>query len=259
MTAKLANPKRGCGHLKRGKAYIRGAGFSPDGVLPAFVACEPAIPFKEIGTDGSFTRGFERIDGLSLQLATNDELCQYIPLTNAGRYEESDALSNMVGMGLYDDKDAIPEHEVHRHIDRVEARGPEGYHWGDIPTASQTDLLMRAGESYYPDPEDFITECVEHGLSKAIPVTPNRKPPTIVSGITRCWVMHPNALDDGEFGGGIIGYAYLREVVFTEPEAGDLPQYIDEFTDQDLLAVRDVEAPQDDEGDAQQHVEDYKA
>jgi hypothetical protein len=237
----LDNKKRGCGHLKEGKAYIRGVlSQSGRGILPSFVRCDPPIPYREIGTDGSFTRGYEQIDGLTMQLATDGDLCEYVPLTPSGRYEEVEsAWENMLALGLYQTRMDIPESETERHIDRVQFRGPEGAHWGDIPTAGHTDLLMRCGESYYPEPEDFIEECRTRGLSKAIPVGPNRDPPTIVPGITRCWIMHPSAGSD-EYGGAIIGYVYLDEVVFTEPEDGEVPTYIREMEDQDKLRTAEI-------------------
>lgn len=246
----LPNPERGCGHLKRGKAYIRGLTFSPFGILPPWVSCDPAIPFQSIGTDGSFTRGYRRMDGLTLQLDTTGRVCDYVPQTVGGEDDYYEvAVTNMIEQGLYEMVEDVPDTEVERHIDRVMARGGpstddlEAVPWEAIDTAAQTDLLMRAGESYYPEPEDFITECQRHGLSKAIPVSPNKEPPKVVPGVTRCWIMHPNA-GQMDYGGGIIGYAYIGEVAFTQPEDGEVPGYVEEYEEQGQLNVVDIEDPQ---------------
>lgn len=261
----LPNPERGCGHLKRGKAYIRGLTFSPLGILPPWVSCDPAIPFQNIGTGGSFTRGYSRIDGLTFQLDTSGRVCEYVPESETGEDDYYEvAVSNMVQQGLYEMVEDVPNAEVDRHIDRVKARGGpvsdevETVPWEAIDTAGHTDLLMRAGESYYPEPEDFSTECQRHGLSKAIPVSPNKEPPKIVPGITRCWIMHPNA-GHTDFGGGIIGYAYIGEVAFTEPEDGEIPGYVEEYEEQNKLNVVDIEDPQpaDDQPDDQSDVADF--
>lgn len=238
----LDNPQRGCGTLEHGKCYIRGV-MGGGGVLPPFVRCDPPLPFREIGTDGSFTRGFQHIDGVSLQVSLEEAGdYEFTPLANV---DYSVALERMVEMELYVTRRDIPETEIRRHLDRLAITDPDGDHWGEIDMADQTDLLMRAGKTHYPEPEDFIEECVEHGLSKAIPVSPRNEPPTVVPGITRCWIMHPEALDDGEFGGGIIGYTYLGEVVFTEPEEGDLPEYVTEYEQNGDLRVADIKPPEE--------------
>lgn len=247
----IPNPARGCGHLEPGKAYIRGIGGDGDGILPSFVRCDPPIPHREIGTEGSFTRSFQQIDGLTFQLATNEQY-DYVPLTPTGEYGES-AYEKMEKVMDYESRMGIPSDEVDRHIDRVRlrARLPEddpqsivGRDWGHSPVGQQTDLLMRAGESYYPDPEDFIAEARRHGLSKAIPTSPTRDPPDVIPGITRCWVMSPTA-GDNDFGGAIIGYAYIGQVVFTEPDDGQVPQYIEEYEEQGKLDVVEIEEPQE--------------
>lgn len=245
----IANPQRGCGTIERGKAYLRGLSGEGRGVLPSWVQIDPPIPFREIGTEGQFTRSFKKIDGLTLQLATSGNH-HYQPTCATGSYEEH-AFERMVENGLYDTRMEIPKEEVHRHIDRIEERGQMDYespaaigdaHWGAMPVASQTDLLMRAGESYYPEPEDYAEECRKHGLSKAIPVSANREPPTVVEGITRCWVLHPAAGDE-VFGGAVIGYSYLGSPVFTEPEDGSVPNYIEGYEQNGDLDVVDVAEP----------------
>lgn len=272
--APLSNPARGCGHLKRGKSYIVGAGFSEEGVLPSWVELDPHLPFREIGTEGQFTRSFKRIDGLTLQLALeggDDEWPgvkfvehypnEYIAPVESREQLLRDARENHVKKDVYGDLNQVPLGQTERHIDRISQQGTMGgRHWGNIPHAEQTDLLMRAGESYYPEPADFAVEATKYGLSKAIPVTPTRDPPTIAPGITRCWIMHPAACEG--FGGGIIGFAYLRTVVFTEPEDGSLPDYIEDYEETGQLEVRDIEPPQEpeeepDEDEDQTGVEDF--
>lgn len=243
----LPNPERGCGHLERKKAYIRGVIGHSDGTLPSFVELDEYFPFREIGTDGSFTRGYQHIDGLSLEISLNAADYTFQPRSPVD-YEE--AYKRMVEIGMYKSRLEIPETEHERHIDRLEYRSEielNASHWGALDIAGHHDLLMRAGESYYEEPEDFIEEAVEHGLSKAIPVSPNEEPPTVIPGITKCWIMHPNARPDDEYGGGIIGYAYLGEVVFTEPEEGDVPEYINEYEQQDKIRTVDIEDPESNE------------
>lgn len=251
MSDKLPNPKRGCGHLKRGKAYIRGISGSGDGILPPFVRANPPIPFREIGTQGGFTRSFETIDGLTLQLATGDGR-EYEPLY-PDRVNIQDVYETAVDVFDYESRMEIPNREVDRHIDRIRARSaldessPQhlgGESWGHMDVTAQTDLLMRAGESYYPDPDEFVDEAVNHGLSKAIPISQSRDPPTVIPGVTRCWVMSPAAGDD-DYGGAVIGYAYIGEIAFTEPEDGSVPAYVEEMEQNGKLTVRDIEAPQD--------------
>lgn len=247
----LPNPVRGCGTLKPGKAYLVGGGFSPLGVLPTWVACDPPVPFREIGTEGEFTRSYRKIDGLTLQLAL-EELTEFVPHypdeVRKGKAREDlheSAAKNHVVAGVYDDIEGVPEAEVDRHIGRIRARGTEGgTHWGDIPVAESTDLLQRCGVSYYPEPEDYTEEAIRHGLSKAIPVSKGNVP-AVVGGITRCWIMHPAAC--AGYGGGIIGYAYLSEVAFTRPEEGEVPAYVEEAAEAGQLAVRDIEPPEEPE------------
>ena len=248
----LDNPQRGCGTLESGKCYIRGVGTgSGGGVLPTFVRGDPPIPHREIGTDGSFTRGFKQIDGLTLQ--TNLEPRTDHDFTPLAPVDYSVALERMVEGGMYATRRDIPEHEVDRHIDRVAFREFDGDHWGEMDIAQQSDLLMRAGKTHYPDPDDFIQEAVEHGLSKAIPISPRQEPPTVVEGITRCWIMHPEALPDDEYGGGIIGYVYIGEVVFTEPEEGDLPEYVKDYERNGELRVAGIEEPTEEQTNTNLH------
>jgi hypothetical protein len=250
---KIPNPERGCGHIEPGKAYIRGVAGIAAGVLPAFVKLEDPIPFREIGTSGSFTRSFKKIDGLSLQTALSESHI-FTPLGTHGEYGDS-VFERMADKLPYNSRMEIPEREVDRHLDRLRFRSdeltPPGFEdgdWGRMDLTDQTDLLMRAGESYYPTAESFIEEARRFGLSKAIPVSATRDPPTIIPGITRCWVMCPNA-GDNDYGGAVIGYAYIGEIVFTRPEDGDVPAYIEEYEQNGSLNIVDVAEPQTEEED----------
>lgn len=242
----LPNPERGCGHLKSGKAYIRGTIGSADGVLSSFVRCDPPIPYREMGTDGSFTRGYQQLAGVSAEAALEEQgsgggITKFVP-EYPGDATHGDAVANMVDRGLYDGPEDVPEAEYQRHVDRIARRGTEGAeHFGGTAAVRQSDLLMRAGKTHYPDPEDFIDEAIEHGISKAIPLSKRQDPPEIQPGGTRCWIVHP----DTDVGWAVIGYAYLQEVVFTEPEDGNVPQYVQEHAAAGRLDVVDFEAPPD--------------
>jgi hypothetical protein len=250
-TDTLPNPERGCGHLDRGAAYIRGlTETTSGGVLPSFVRLSDPLPYREIGTGGGFTRGYELIDGITMQvaIANDDDAPDFVPLSTDGfdkaPYNLARAGNKLIDAGVYESAPHIPESETQRHLDRVAHRGCEnGDDWGGIPTCGQQDLLMRAGETYYDTPDEFITECVRHGLSKKIPIGPNNVP-AIVPGVTRCWVMHPNATDDDSYGGGIIGYAYIDKPVFTEPADGELPSYVEDMVETGDLWVADIEEPE---------------
>lgn len=246
----LPNPKRGCGTLKRGTAYIRGTVGSPDGILPSFVELDPYVPYREMGTDGGFTRGFLKFDGVTAQFAFDDitDFVRRYP----GDANDLGAVQNMVDAGLYDatpptgrgptDIEGIPNFEGQRHVDRIRSRGTgDEDHFGAIDVANQSDLLMRAGKTHYPDPDDFIDEAVEMGISKAIPMSQNQAPPVIESGITRCWILHP----DTDQGWAVIGYAYLQEVVYTEPADGHVPQYVQDYASSARLDVVDIEPAPD--------------
>jgi hypothetical protein len=244
----LSNDERGCGHLKRDKAYIRGVIGSPDGVLPSFTTAEPFVKFREHGLDGGFTRGFQRFDGLTAQLAFED-IADFIP-HYPGESTDAEAVENLVKARVYDDEDAVPDIQTQRHVDRIRSMDTDGDHFGEVGAARQSDLLMRAGKTHYPDPQDFIDEAIERGISKAIPLSQRQEPPVIEPGVTRCWIVHP----DTDRGWAVIGYAYLQEVVYTEPADGAVPQYVQEYAAADRLDIVDIEpAPDgDDQGpDAQ--------
>lgn len=240
----VANPERGCGHLKHGKAYLRGVVGSEDGLLPSFVEATPKIPFKEVGSDGEFTRGFLRFDGVATEAKTDDGLTRYKPLYPRTA-TDSGAVENHVKAGLYQTPDAVPDQQWQRHMDRVAYRGSDADHWGNVPTTGtgqqvHTDLLMRVGQTHYDTPGDFIDEAVRLGISKAIPVSMRQNPPEVVPGQTRIWFVHPDACTDGY---GVIGYAYLQEVIYTEPVDGNVPRWVQEMEKTGQLEVVDIEDP----------------
>jgi len=240
----IANPKRGCGHLKHGKGYVRGVIGSPDGVLPSFVELRPYVPFKEIGTDGGFTRGFLRFDGTQTQIATEGDLCRYNPLYPA-RSTDEQAQENHVKAGVYDTVEHVPDQQWRRHVDRLHHTGTDADHRGEEPLTGtgqdvHADLLMRVGATHYDTPDDFIQEAVRLGISKAIPLSQRQEPPEIVPGQTRMWLVHPDACEDGW---GVIGYAYLQEVVYTEPVDGNVPQWVQDCQQRGDLDVVEIEDP----------------
>lgn len=248
MTRTLSNPKRGCGHLKHGKAYIRGVIGSPDGVLSPFVRMDPPIPYREMGTDETFTRGYLRFDGTAAQFRLN-QLADFVRCY-PGDLTDADARENMVARGLYPDDDAIPDGEPQRHVDRIAAMPTSADHFGEVDLAAHgkrphADLLMRVGATHYPDPDDFIDEAIRLGISKAIPLSKRQDPPVIDPGNTRVWVIHP----DTDVGWGVIGFAYLQEVVYTQQEDGTVPDYIQDHAAAGELDVVDIEPPREHEDD----------
>lgn len=242
----IANPKRGCGHLKHGKGYVRGVVGSPDGLLPSFVEVRPYIPFKEVGTDGEFTRGFLRFDGLQTEIAAaRTQQWDFKPLY-PNTTDDEYAQENHVNAGIYDTTHDVPDQQWRRHVDRAAHRpDSDPDHWGAIePTGTgqdvHADLLMRVGQTHYDTPDDFIQEAVRLGISKAIPLSQRQEPPNILPGQTRMWLVHPDACTDGW---GIIGYAYLQEVVYTEPVDGNVPAWVQDYQQQGDLDVVEIEDP----------------
>lgn len=150
------NPKRGCGHLKYSKSYVRSSPAAMD--LPAFVEVEPRLPFRE----GHF-RGYKLFPGYQFEMAVMDRV------------------------------DFSPRSMVKHDFGRLfgEARGD---HIGEMDVARSHDLLMWVGKSHY-DPDEFIEEVRKLGLSKAIPVSKNQEPPTVKAGWTRVWCLHMEAID----------------------------------------------------------------
>lgn len=193
------NPNRGCGHLKHGKGYIRSA---PDALdLPAFVEMEPRLPFKE----GHF-RGYRHFPGMKFEMAVMDRV------------------------------DFFPRSVVRSDFGRMYGIA-DGDHMGAMDVSQAQDLIMWVGKTYY-DPDDFIEEVMKLGLSKAIPLSTNQGPPTIVPGWTRCWCLHGEAIDGKR--PGLLGYAPIGEVIYTKPEDGLVPQWVQDEEAADNVVVATV-------------------
>jgi len=169
----LPNPERGCGYLEEEKGYIRTDPVR-GGDIPAFVTFDPPVPYKE-GT----LRSYQQFDGLGFQRSLGDDVT-----TEPNEDDLQDLWDRLDG-------------------------SEDGDHWGAITTAYAEDLLMWVGETYYDDPEDFVTEAQRFGLSKGIPVSKRQGPPAINPMNTRVFLIHPTAFrvyeqpvttenDDGE-------------------------------------------------------------
>jgi hypothetical protein len=193
------NPERGCGHLKHGKGYIRSA---PDALdLPAFVEIDPRLPYKE----GHF-RGYRHFPGMKFE------------------------------MSVMDRTDFLPRSTVKQDFGRMYGIA-EGDHIGEMDISQAQDLIMWVGKSYY-DPDEFIEEVRRNGFSKAIPLSKNQAPPTIVPGWTRVWCMHMEAIDGDR--PGLLGYAPVGEVVYMEDEDGHIPAWAQDYEAQGDLVVAKV-------------------
>jgi hypothetical protein len=182
------NPKRGCAHLKHGKGYIRSAPGALD--VPAFVEIEPRLPFKE----GHF-RGFKHFPGFKFEMAILDRVGM------SPRSMVRDDFGRMFGIA-------------------------DGDHVGEMDIARAQDLLMWSGKTYYT-PDEFIEEVRNLGLSKAIPISKNQEPPTIVPGWTRVWILHKEAIDGTD--PGLLGYAPIGEAMYTVPEDGNVPKWAQDY------------------------------
>lgn len=215
----IENHQRGCNYLKRDNTYFR-ADIGPGGTIPPFVRFTPPIKYIE-----SSFRSYKEFPGTSWELSINDRIT----------HEPQDAFTN--------------------HLDRLE--GAElGDHWGIQDTAEADGILMYIGKTHYPWPDDFIDEVRQAGLSKAF--SSRGSVPTVIPALTRLFLIHPNAIQkedadpDSEnfddYYPGIIGWVPLTRIVHTEDEGGDVPGYIQEYADQDLLDIVDFgeEIPEDD-------------
>lgn len=259
----IENKERGCGYLKAGNAYVRcdASAFSGDGALPGFVvfvddegSLQP-IPYKE-----SLPRGYETLNGSNFLAAAEtarNVACLYPGDADAEEtHQEAHqaALQNMVDVGVYDSVEQAPESELERHLDRMRIDGMAGDHWGEIKPANSKDLLMRVGKSYYEHPWDFIDETLELGFNKGISVHSNKRPPTIQTGRTRCWLIHPHAC--GEDMPGVIGFVYLTRTIYTLDKDGNVPKYAQDYADADQLDVVDIGEPEPREEDEDREGED---
>lgn len=211
------NPKRGCGHLKHGKGYIRSA---PDALnLPAFVEMDPRLPYKE----GHF-RGYRHFPGMKFEMAVMDRV-DYKP-----RSTVKQDFGRMYGVA-------------------------DGDHIGEMDIARAQDLIMWVGKTYY-DPDEFIEEVRSLGLSKAVPISKNQEPPTIVPGWTRVWCLHMNAIDGDR--PGLLGYAPIGEVIYTEDEDGDLPKWAQDYAATGKMVVAKVGDEVSAEGTQNNALDDYE-
>lgn len=227
----LENKERGCGFLDHGKGYLRADGV-PGGSLPLFVEIPEAnrIPYKE-----DHFRHYKMFPGTNFELALIEEAAD-LDWEHSSPMEYVSALANNEVLD--------PEGEVWNHIKRLAGSAAfDGEHYGEMAVARAHDLIMWVGETYYPDPEEFIEEVRSMGLNKAIPISSRNTPPRINPGKTRLWLIHPKGIDrfpdrsdeeledagidaDDRHSAAIIGYSYLSRVVYTEPADGDVPEYV---------------------------------
>lgn len=208
----VLNPKRGCGHMKKGAFYLRGCEFSKDGVIPCFVEFEPYLPTLELQF-----RGYVFVNGLQF------ELSQFSKETFPFQYEEG-LRENMLKAGY----DGDMETELKRHLIRMQFPKLQNnsINFQAIDSCICFDILMWIGEKYYPTPHDFITEALRVGISKRIPL--QHAPPKIWNNRTKIYFAHPKAIHDEkwkEWVPGIIGYAYLHDLIYTKRSIKD-PQWI---------------------------------
>lgn len=237
--------ERGCDHLKPNNTYFRSE-VAPGGDRPVFVELDPYLPFLE-----KRFRGYRQFDGVSYELAI------------AGKPDR-------VG-GMTDTK---PAGEVWRHIDRLSGSADAG-HAAAVPQYSAEDLMQFIGKRHYEEPDNFVEEVRQMGLSKGVNI-PNSidKMPKIVPGVTRLWLIHPNAIlrevetgetdDDGEpivdteTTPGVIGYVYLTRIAHTRTEEGEVPEWVREAADAgrlDIIDIGDTVSMDDDQHPAQSGVD----
>lgn len=224
----IPNFERGCGGLKEENAYFR-SDISPDGNLPAFVEFDHPIAYKE----GQF-RGYTNFPGLSFEMTVVGDQDQY----DAGLVQTT----------------TTPSTATEDHLDRLMTIGKvRGDHAGQMRTLYAHDMLMYVGSTHYKTPEDFIAEVKSIGLSKAFPMGKDSIP-TIVPGVTRLFLIHPNAItvevtpedadpdDDPVYDtvDGIIGYCHLSRIVYTEGVDGEVGNWVEEA---EQLGKLDIVAP----------------
>lgn len=247
-TEYLPNPERGCGFLKKGKAYIR-ADVGQDGTLPAFVEFEQPIPFKE-----DQKRSYKQFPGIQFEMSVTGES----------------------GLTRTD-----PANEVQNHLNRLMMDRPTGTTAGEMASFHSHDLLMSVGKTYYDTAEEFVAEAKVHGVNKAVSVTSGNEPPAINPGRTRLFLIHPRAVETTttemeeqevektetvelpngdtqtvsytetemvevektDYVPGVFGYTYLTRVVYTADDDGNIPQYIQDYEATGALDVVDVGEP----------------
>lgn len=247
----LNNEERGCGHLDEGKGYLRSdVPAGPGGTLPAFVEVsnEQRIPFKE-----EHFRTWKHFPGIQFELALIEEAESLEP-EGASPMEYVAAIKN----------GGMHEGEFWEHLKRLSGSaypldaGVGGSdHYGTMRVAQSHDLIMWVGETYYPQPEDYIEETRKRGLNKAISMSTRNPPPVVNPGKTRLFLVHPKGIDnypekdeeeldemgieeDERYTPAIIGYAYITRCIYTEDADGRIPDYIERWEgagDLDVVSV----------------------
>lgn len=233
----IDNTERGCGHLKHNAAYLRSDVTklsSVSGSIPPFVKLDTPIEYREHGDRGAILPGWKPFPGVEFSLAYHNEGYTTTP----------------VG-------------QIEKHQRRLEDLSFDGDHYGDITVAQSHDLLMSVGATNWPTPEEYIEECRELGLNLKIPSSPNHDPPVVNPFVTRCWVIHPNGIEEGR--AAIIGYAVLTRCIFTTGKNAtgidpDIPKYAQDWarTGKVHLATPGPEVS-DEDGRTQPGIADFKA
>jgi len=212
--------------------------FSEDGVLPAFCEFKEPILYRE-----KHFRSWKHINGLQFELTYHPEVVlrpDYEAKLNANMRKA------MVDCGEW-------KNELERHLARLEFKGSDGrilnnpdltlrINFASLEAVQSQDILMWVGERYYPRPEDFIDECFKYGISKRIPKHENGQFPTIWSGKTKIYLVHPCAimLEKDKFLPGVIGYSYLHEIIYTSRfEVAD-PQWIKDLEVQGKVNIVEI-------------------
>lgn len=246
----LNNEERGCGFLEEGKGYLRSDISMAGGELPSMVDIpeEIRIPYKE-----EHFRTWKQFPGVQFELALNERASDLDP-------EESAAMEFVSALS----KGGYHDGELWEHLKRLagsayplDAGTGGSDHCGTMRVAQAHDLIMWAGETYYPHPEDFIEETKSRGLNKAISLSTRNPPPVINPGKTRLWVIHPKGIDnypetdeeeleemgveeEERYTPAIIGYAYITRTIYTRDADGRIPDYIQNWEATDRLDVVDT-------------------
>jgi len=246
MTRIITNPKRGCGHLKEDALYFRGLPFSEDGVLPAFCEFKEPILYRE-----KHFRSWKHINGLQFELTYHPEVLL--------RPDYEEKLNENMRKAVFPRGEW--ENELGRHLTRLQFAGSDGglindphttltINFAALEAVNAQDILMWVGERYYPRSEDFIDECFRYGLSKRIPKNENGNFPSIWSGKTKLYLVHPCGimLEKDRFLPGVIGYSYLHEIVYTARPGVANPTWIQDLEKLGKVNIVEVGEPQNGNG-----------
>lgn len=241
----IDNEERGCGHLQHNAAYVRSdvqALSAADGEVPRFVRLDQPVEYREHGGRGAIIPGWQAFPGIEFSLA----------------YRNSGFTTTPAG-------------EITAHLDRL-SDGLHfggrfgGDHYGELIVAQATDLLMSVGATHWQTPDDYIEETRERGLNLKVPSGPNTAPPPINPMVTRCWIVHPNGVEEGR--AGIIGYGVLTRCIYTTgPDASaddaDLPQYAADLAETGSVSLvtpgEPVPAEEDEEESPDASIGDFTA